>query len=276
MGEKSKISWTDSTFNSWWGCTNVSPGCDHCYAESFAHRLGLDVWGKTSGRRFFGDNHWRQPLIWNDKAKKSGRPFRVFCGSMCDILDEWRGSPPVEGDILTQQRERLWKLIEATPNLIWLLLTKRPQNYKRMLPAEWCNNYPPQNVCLMTTVESPEYLWRIKELMLVPARWHAVSWEPALAYVDFKPWMAEKCCSGFECGCRGLPVNPPPYLDWVIAGGESGGGYRGFNIEWARQVRVDCHRGNASFFMKQLGGWPDKQDDPSKWPEDIRVQEFPR
>ena len=266
MGEKSKISWTDNSWNPWWGCTNVSPGCDHCYAEGFANRLALDIWGKDAPRRFFGDKHWNEPRKWNEKAKKAGVPLKVFCGSMCDICEDRRD--------LDEQRKRLWKLIEETPNLIWMLLTKRPQNYLKMLPSWWIDK-PLPHVWLMTTVESPDYAWRVEKLMKVPAVVHGVSWEPALGYVDFSMYMAERCCSGFECGCKGLPINPPPYLDWLIAGGESGAHCRPFDIAWARRVREGCHQHGVAFFMKQLGGFPDKRDQPELWPEDLRVQEFP-
>jgi protein gp37 len=228
----------------------------------------LDIWGKESPRRFFDEKHWNEPRRWNDRVKKvGGASVKVFCGSMCDILEDRRD--------LDESRERLWKLVEETPHLIWMLLSKRPGNYSRMLPSWWID-HPRANVWLMTTVESKEYLWRLEKLMAVPATIHAVSWEPALGYVDFSLYMAEKCCSGFECGCQGLPVNPPPYLDWVIGGGESGTRFRPFDIEWARRVRDDCRRCYAKFFLKQLGGHPDKRMNPAEWPEDLRIQEFPR
>ena len=73
----------------------------------------------------------------------------------------------------------------------------------------------------------------------------------------------------------GLPINPPPYLNFIIGGGESGAGYRPFDVEWARKVAQDCKVGDAAFFLKQLGGHPDKRMNPEEWPEDIRIQEFP-
>jgi len=186
---------------------------------------------------------------------------------MCDILEDRRD--------LDESREHLWKLIEETPNLIWMLLTKRPGNFVRMLPSWWIDK-PLAHVWLMTTVESPEYLWRLEKLMNTPAAVHAVSWEPALAYVNFTRYLAQGCCGGFECGCRDLLINPSPYLDWVIGGGESGPGCRPFDIEWARRVRIDCLLGGAAYFLKQLGGYPDKQDQPELWPPDLRVQEYPK
>jgi protein gp37 len=270
MGEATGISWCHSTFNPWWGCTPISPGCDRCYAEIFAHRMGLE-WGKDAPRRFFGEKHWREPLRWNKKAGEAGERWRVFCGSMCDILDNWYGKPifgsdkdrdywdrEVYGRVgkwLSTARLKLWDLIEVTPNLDWLLVSKRPQNYPQMLPDRWIQ--PPRNLWLMTTVESPEYLWRLKSLAQVPAVVHGVSWEPGLAYVDFKPY----------ADIHNL---------WVIGGGESCPGARPFELDWARRVRDDCREIEVPFFLKQLGGYPDKRDNPTLWPSDLQVQQFPR
>ena len=81
MSEKTAISWTDATFNPWWGCVKVSPGCEHCYAESTSKRYGHDVWGPKADRRFFSKKHWHGPMKWNKAAGKSGKPFRVFSRS---------------------------------------------------------------------------------------------------------------------------------------------------------------------------------------------------
>ncbi|HEY2512934.1 MAG TPA: DUF5131 family protein, partial [Polyangiaceae bacterium] len=118
MVANSKIQWTDHTFNPWWGCQRVSPGCEHCYAEAFAKRTGHGVWGPTAQRRFFGEAHWKEPLKWNEAAKRSGQRARVFCASMADVFeDRWELEP---------HRARLAGLIRVTPHLDWLLLTKRP------------------------------------------------------------------------------------------------------------------------------------------------------
>ena len=143
MARNSSIEWTHHTFNPWWGCSRVSPACDNCYAEVWAHRLGQDLWEPSAARRFFGDNHWREPLRWNAEAENEQRRARVFCASMADVF-EWRAD-------LNEQRVRLWWLIEQTPNLDWLLLTKRPQHICRMVP--WNENWP-ENVWVGTTVEN--------------------------------------------------------------------------------------------------------------------------
>lgn len=142
MSEHSSIEWTDHTFNPWWGCARVSPACEHCYAETFSKRLGQKIWGVRAERRFFGDPHWREPLKWDRRAAKIGERHRVFCGSMCDIFEDRRD--------LDVHRERLWRLMAETPNLDWLLLTKRPENVALMAP--WREPWP-FNVWLGTTVE---------------------------------------------------------------------------------------------------------------------------
>src|SRR5688500_18924379 len=118
MGKNSKIEWTNHTFNPWWGCTRVSAACKHCYAEAWAKRVGKKVWGPKAPRRFFGDAHWAGPLKWNREAEEGGIRARVFCASMADVFEARKD--------LQEPRAQLWKLIEKTPHLDWLLLTKRP------------------------------------------------------------------------------------------------------------------------------------------------------
>src|SRR5690348_1510361 len=105
------IAWTRHTFNPWWGCTKVSPGCTNCYAESMDKRIGGDHWGVHAERRFFGEAHWRQPLLWNAEAKHLGERHRVFCASMADIFED--------RDDLVPHRDRLWSLIQACDSLDW-------------------------------------------------------------------------------------------------------------------------------------------------------------
>ncbi len=224
MGLNSKIEWTDHTFNPWWGCVKVSPGCDNCYAESFSKRTGNSVWGKDAPRRFFGDAHWNEPLKWDRDAERDGVRRRVFCASMADVMEDRRD--------LDDSRTRLYSLIQHTPHLDWLLLTKRPQNFRRLLPATWVES-PQPNVWLMTTVESDEYIWRVKELLTVPAVVRGVSYEPAVGPLNLD----------------GYPV------DWVIAGGESGHKARPAQADWFRSMRDQCANRGISFFLKQWGEW---------------------
>lgn len=132
MGQATKIEWATHTFNPWWGCLKVSEACKNCYAEAWAKRVGQAVWGAHAPRRTFGEKHWRDPLSWNRRLNGTGRRERVFCASMADVFEDRRD--------LDEHRERLWTLIEATSNLDWLLLTKRPQVVSRLAP--WGQDWP--------------------------------------------------------------------------------------------------------------------------------------
>ena len=113
MGKNSSIEWTDHTFNPWWGCAKVSPGCENCYAEAWAKRVGEKIWGASQSRRFFGEKHWDEPLKWNEDAKSGRCRRRVFCASMADVFESRKDLNP--------WRKRLWSLIGDTPWLDWLL-----------------------------------------------------------------------------------------------------------------------------------------------------------
>lgn len=223
MANDTLIEWTDHTFNPWWGCTKVSPGCTHCYADRMATRWGHDIWGKGKERRRFGDKHWAEPLKWNRAAEAAGRPARVFCASMADVFEA--GAP-------RSDRRRLWALIEATPSLRWQLLTKRPERILDQIPAAW-RRKAPENVWYGTSVESRDFTWRVHELKRVPASVRFLSVEPMLG---------------------AIPRLPIAGVDWVIAGGESGPGARRMDIDWVRQVRDRCVGRGVPFFFKQWGG----------------------
>ena len=149
MGENSKIEWTNSTFNPWWGCVKITEGCTNCYANAFDKRVGGSHWGANAERRFFSDAHWAKPLAWNRKAEKAGERHRVFCASMADVFEDRRD--------LDAPRARLWELIRATPHLDWLLLTKRPENLDQLVPGDWITTNrpgPPPNIWLGVTTEN--------------------------------------------------------------------------------------------------------------------------
>lgn len=248
MAENSKISWTNHTFNPWWGCVKVSEGCKNCYAETFSKRIGNDVWGVDKPRRFFGDKHWNQPLKWNKKAKESDSKDLVFCASMADVFEDRID--------LVESRDRLFSLIDATPNLIWLLLTKRPENIRKLWPFGWYDNqFTWTNIWIGTTIESQWQMERLSYIADIPAAIRFVSVEPMLGPLTIRPL--------------------ENMADWFICGGESGARSRPFKIEWARDLLKQCQEENVPFFMKQLGGHPDKRDRIDEWPEDLRVQEFP-
>ena len=232
MGKNSSIEWTHHTFNPWWGCTKVSPGCEHCYAETWARRVGANVWGTKQQRRFFTEKHWIEPLKWNDDAETEGIRKRVFCASMADVFELRKDLDP--------WRLRLWALIEQTPWLDWLLLTKRPQNIVNHVP--WVGTWP-ENIWLGTSVEDQERAdERIPMLLKYPAKYRFLSCEPLLGLVDLKQWT------------RRLPKSLNN-IDWVIAGGESGPNARAMLPGWARQLRDQCQQADIPFHFKQWGHW---------------------
>lgn len=275
------IAWTDYTFNPWWGCTRVSPGCEHCYAESFSHRLGLDLWGPTGGRRFFDTRHWAEPVQWWRRRLKGDPRHRVFCASMADVFEDLR--------TLDWQRDRLWELIgETSPQLTWQLLTKRPENVLGMVPPAWLESWP-ANVWMLTTAEDQRRAdERIPLLLRIPAKVRGVSAEPLLGPLDLRPYLhrnpeARVCprclyASNIDerCPNDGTPLGPDIAVDWVICGGESGAKARPMEMAWAWSLAKQCHRARAAFFMKQAGSNVRDRNDvgfdaDSYRPEDLRA-----
>lgn len=226
MGENSKIEWTTHTFNPWWGCTKVSEACKHCYAEAWAKRVGQDVWGPKADRRFFGATQWSQPIRWNKAAEGGGPRPRVFCASMADVFED--------RDELIPERSKLWPLIEATPNLDWLLLTKRPQNVRRL--AGWASDWP-SNVWLGTTVElQARAAELLPHLKAIPAAVRFISAEPLLGHLNLHRWLGST-------------------INWVITGGESGPKARPASPAWFRSIQSQCFDAGVPFHFKQWGDW---------------------
>lgn len=228
MAEQSEISWTDATFNPWIGCTRVSPACDRCYAaRDNERRKWVDGWGTGVPRR--RTKTWGDPIKWNRKAAETGYRPRVFCASLADVFDN---------EVDDSWRVDLWQLLRETPNLRWMLLTKRIGNAPKMLPADW----PFPNVGLMSTLESQEVWDRdYRKLKALPAAWHGVSIEPMLGHIDIGPMV-------FHFG----PV------DWIITGGESGPGFRPLDMDAVRSMRDQCARHGITFHHKQNGGFRGK------------------
>lgn len=229
MSEKTGISWTDHTFNIAWGCHKVSEGCDSCYAEQLARRMGFAVWGPPArtDRRLFGEAHWQAPLRWDAAAARAGERRRVFCSSMADVFEAH--------DQLDGERAKLWQLIGRTPHLDWLLLTKRPDLIRHMLPLTW-QERPLPNVWLGTSTENQ--VWadrRIPALLRVPAAVHFISAEPLLGPLDLTAFLA----------------GHGPRLAWVITGGESGVRFRPMDDAWVRAVRDQCAAAGVAFHHKQ-------------------------
>lgn len=291
MGENSNIEWTKHTFNPWIGCQKVGPGCDNCYAEVWDAR-GLQQresrWGPHAERTRTSAGNWSKPLRWDKDAQIDAaigvreRP-RVFCASLADVFDN-------HFSILPEWRVALWALIRATPNLDWMLLTKRPGNIAKMLPEDWGRGYP--NVWLGCTVVNQEEADRdIPKLLAVPAAVRFLSMEPLLGPVDLASWLdpakfCESCDDGEgygnRCGRTDIPreqqcpwgrsvqivTEHGPFgadgqpdaitcdlqkLDLVIVGGESGPHARPMDPQHARDLRDQCVAAGVSFFFKQWG-----------------------
>jgi len=252
------------TMNAWWGCVEVSPGCAHCYAKTWDKRMGGNNWGLHGTRRMMSEANMRKPYKWNEDAKKKGiQPF-VFASSMADVFED---HPQV-----MDARNRLFKAMEETPHLVWLMLTKRIENVERMAPAHWLAGGWPTNVWLGTTVENqPMADRRLPELLkyaeLAPRLF--LSCEPLVGWVDLdKPYPFR--LRGMEGTIKPLtgdwrpapdePVAPhtgTPYkLSWVIIGGESGDnvqGIRPMHPRWAGRLIGQCEEVGVPVFFKQWG-----------------------
>lgn len=306
MGANSKIEWTTHTMNPWRGCARVHTGCANCYAERMSKRnpAVLGVWGQSGTRVVAAEKTWQEPLKWDQAAAKAGERHRVFCASVADVFEPWEGPmknatgfdmwhlyPPSgtwmsnPGDtedktLLTMDdcRARLFRLIDATPNLDWLLVTKQPENIAKMWPG---TSAPPQklidatyegdknarrfaqhrpNVWLLTSVSNQETaaamiqpLLRCRDLASVLG----LSMEPLLGPVYLRPWTGG--------------------LHWVIVGGESGPRSRPMRAEWAADIRNQCQAAGVPFFFKQgsQANWPDFKDF-DRFPPELQVREFPK
>lgn len=218
MGENSDIAWTDNTFNAWMGCTRKSEGCAGCYANDICvHFKHTAAFGPACTRVRTKD--WSKPRAWDRKAKRDGKPTFVFAFSMADVFDD-------HTSIQRQWRDEFWALVKATPNLIWMVLTKRPEN-AHLLPSDWGNGYP--NVWFGVTAENQRRAdERIPLLRAIPAAKRFLSVEPMLG-----------------------PVAGVDGIDWVICGGESGPRFREVKREWVVALRDECAAKGAAFFFKQ-------------------------
>lgn len=307
MAENSAISWTENTFNPWIGCTKVSPGCAHCYAEREQdHRHKRAKWGPHGTRSLTSPSNWQKPLKWNADAQKSGQRIKVFCSSLADVFEDtqiqlqlwdkrtmWicpgchayrdgavrevqKTGPHCSGCNLISHpltvndvRRRLFALIDDTPHLDWLLVTKRPENIRSMWPVVSGGGTPPnmpgnwsgrpdyrKNVWLLTSVENQDAAdTRIPELLkcrdLSPVL--GLSCEPLLGPVDL--YSSFPAAPGPIDATRECEDGPGIPIDWVICGGESGPDARPMHPDWARSLRDQCQADGVPFHFKQWGEW---------------------
>lgn len=227
MAQESEISWTDATFNPWIGCTKVSPACDFCYAErDNGRRKWVPGWGPSVPRKRTSSSNWSLPRRWDRLAAEAGKPTKVFCASLADVFDN---------EVLQDWRDDLWKLIDETPNLRWILLTKRIGNVPKMINL--ARGWPFPNAGLMATIADQDEWDRdyhkladLKKMYRVP--WIGVSAEPLLGSIFIGD------------------ANP----DWIITGGESGPQRRALNMNHVRDLRDQCARNGVTFHHKQNGG----------------------
>jgi protein gp37 len=284
MSETTAIQWCDSTFNPWIGCTKISPACDHCYAEAdFDRRRRVVTWGAGQPRKRTSAANWKQPLKWNihandfhecaacgwrgdnagacplcSSAQLQPTRRRVFCASLADVFDN---------ETPNEWRIDLFRLIRETPNLDWLLLTKRIGNARGLYSAatgpDWADELPwPENVWLGATICNQDEASRdISKLLSTPAVKRFVSIEPMLGNIDVSAWLPchhgdpSQCFSqGYRGTCCECSLNSPA-IDWVICGGESGPQARPMHPEWVRSLRGQCEAAGVPFFFKQWGAW---------------------
>ena len=242
---KTKIEWATDVWNPVAGCTKVSPGCDHCYAEVMSRRM--NAMGHPKYRDVTNAHGWtteirlypgalEEPFLW----KKSRR---VFVCSMSDLFHS-----KVPWDFIGQ----VFDVMIAAKQHTFQVLTKRPGRMafwaeqmaavcrEKGLPWEW-----PPNVWAGTSVENQKYTPRLDVLARVPAKIRFVSVEPMLGPVDLRKWLN---CTGDD-GMHDPPQ--PPVLHWCIVGGESGPGARPMDLAWVRSLRDQCEQAGAAFFFKQ-------------------------
>lgn len=227
MAENTLIEWADHTFNPWMGCTKVSPACDHCYAEALMDtRYGKVRWGAGQPRVRTSKSNWRLPYRWNNTTPLNRpRPF-VFCASLADVFDN---------EVPDEWRADLLAMIRETPNLVWLLLTKRIGN---VLPMVYrAATTMPRNVAIGATMASQEEYDRDRMKL---ARVKEVA-SPLFTFGSFEPLLGPVI----------LDKNAP---DWIIVGGESGPNARPMNLDWARSLKRQSEELGRVFNFKQVGG----------------------
>lgn len=283
MAENTEISWCDHTLNLWWGCTEVHAGCDNCYAKTLATRWGFDVWGapgSKGGVRRVIQSAWKDLDRYQRNAAKDGVIRTVFVGSMMDIFEkpmpmvDGKGEPTVVHHTTGYMRQEFFDAIDKGkyPNLLFLLLTKRPSNINKYIPESWRNFGAPNNVMFGTSVVNQETADKlIPQLLGVKGKWF-LSMEPLLGPVNLKEWIGtardraffhykrtphetnwseENDTATCEQGCDLDSAR----IDWLIVGGESGHHARPMHPDWAQSIQKQCTEAGVKFHFKQWGEW---------------------
>ena len=265
MAQNSKIEWTDHTANLWHGCTKVHVGCDNCYAEAQAKRWGNDIWGNDKPRKEIKS-------VWNDLnkyqklAEIEGGIHKVFVGSMMDIFEKPMPLIDSNGNNLDYntgdlRNQFFSEIIDGSyPNLMFLLLTKRPSNINKYIPLVWKIS-PPSNVMFGTSpVDQATADNLIPQLLQVKGK-RFLSIEPQLDHITLRfDWVNH------------WPKPSGTGIDWIINGGESGYNRRPFNLDWARSLKRQCNDAGIPFFFKQIDKVRDKVEGI---PEDLQIRQFP-
>lgn len=250
--KNSKIEWTSHTVNLWWGCSKVTTGCKFCYAETLSNRFGDDIWGEHNGRK-------RIKSAFNDldkyqrAAKSEGRKDRVFVGSMMDVFEESKPLLNPIGGIKTTDdlRQMLFQMISEGKydNLIFLFLTKRPENIARYAPTHWMLKGSAKNVWYGTSISdqktADEWTKRLQEYG-----------GNNNLFISCEPQIGE---------IKSIDLSG---IDWLIQGGESGHGKRPFDIKWAYKMKEICAEQNIPYFFKQI-------DKVKPIPDDLLIRELP-
>jgi protein gp37 len=279
MAEKSAIEWTDATVNFWWGCTKVGPGCDHCYAETWAKRLGFSIWGVGAPRREIRGAVSLMAKLQAGAAKFAaahGRRRRVFIQSMSDLFDL---EVPVEWFAVA------WGCIVGGSDLDVQIVTKRASAVEKRLAQlgkawAWPNNAG----LVISVVNQTEADRDIPRLLALKAKfgipWVGLSMEPLLGPVTLGLMRSDMpqhagwpgtydplggswwpAVGDYEEEYRNREEGLPA-LDWVIVGGESGPGARPMHPDWARSLRDQCSAAGVPILFKQWGEWgPDPNGD---------------
>lgn len=267
MADKTGIEWTDATVNFWWGCTKVGPGCDRCYAETWAGRFGESLWGVGAPRRKIKSaaatlNRLDNDYAWWAADAEIGRYHpnstrRVFIQSMSDLFDtevplEWFGEA--------------WGKIVQCGRIEIQIVTKRISVVEKRLAAIGITTWPKHAGLLVTVCNQDEADRDIPRLLALKAKlgipWVGISAEPLLGPIRFRGTSEDrKRCWDWLTGETGImhPDGPDfdqgPKIDWIIVGGESGKGARPMHPDWARSIRDQCAAAGTAFFFKQWGEW---------------------